>query len=69
VKTDTCDDPASTHGKILAVETRIAPDGSIETVVGNRCLDKAVMLELHQALVRDALTAWSHGLRTQFNPQ
>jgi hypothetical protein len=38
-------------------------------VVGNRCLDKAVMLELHQALVREALVARNHGLRTQFNPQ
>lgn len=48
-------DPASGADRTLAVETRIAPDGSVETTVAKSAADNGDLLRLHAALVHDTM--------------
>jgi hypothetical protein len=55
IRTYTAEDPLTGHGKALAVETRVFEDGRIETVVSTRLGESSALMDLHRALVAEAL--------------
>ena len=57
ISTYTAEDPDNGSGKAIVARTRVAPDGMIETLVADRCADHCALLELHRAMVEQALAA------------
>ncbi len=61
IRTYTAEDASSGRGKALAAETRIFADGRIETVVAARLGDSSALMDLHRALVAEALARSREG--------
>ena len=61
IRTYTAEDASSGRGKALAAETRIYTDGRIETVVAARLGDSAALMDLHRALVEEAMARSREG--------
>ena len=57
ISTYTAADPQDARGKILAVRTRVEPNGDIENLVAERCTDEAVLLDFHRGTLEEALAA------------
>jgi hypothetical protein len=56
VETYTVDDPASQGPRTLVACTRIAPDGSVETLVASAYVEHRALLDLHLGTVQEVLS-------------
>lgn len=57
VSTYTADDLSAGGSRTLAAQTRLAPNGDIETLVSERFADQDALLKLHRGMVEQALAS------------
>ena len=57
VSTYTADDLSAGGSRTLAAQTRLAPNGDIETLVSERFADQEALLSLHRGMVEQALAS------------
>lgn len=50
-------DPADEGSRTLAVRTRVAPNGDMENLVAEDCIDAAALLDFHRGTLEEALAA------------